>query len=47
MLGSDYSRSSNIMEGEMDGQVLVAYGTKHGATAEIAEKIGKCFARQA
>ncbi len=25
----------------MDIQVLVAYGTKHGATAEIAEKIGQ------
>ena len=25
----------------MDLQVLVAYGTKHGATAEIAEKIGE------
>jgi len=25
----------------MDGQVLVAYATKHGATTEIAEKIGQ------
>ncbi|HUW96441.1 MAG TPA: flavodoxin domain-containing protein [Anaerolineae bacterium] len=25
----------------MDSQVLVAYGTKYGATAEIAEKIGE------
>jgi len=25
----------------MDGRVLVAYGTKHGATAEIAEKMGQ------
>ena len=25
----------------MDGQVLVAYATKYGATAEIAEKIGQ------
>ena len=25
----------------MDGQVLVAYATKYGATAEIAEKIGE------
>jgi len=25
----------------MDSQVLVAYGTKHGGTAEIAEKIGQ------
>lgn len=25
----------------MDNQVLVAYATKHGATAEIAEKIGQ------
>lgn len=30
----------------MDTQVLVAYGTKHGATAEIAEKIGEVL-RQA
>lgn len=30
----------------MDGQVLVAYGTKHGATAEIAERIGEVL-RQA
>jgi len=27
-------------EGEMNNQVLVAYATKYGATAEIAEKIG-------
>jgi menaquinone-dependent protoporphyrinogen IX oxidase len=25
----------------MDGRVLVAYATKYGATAEIAEKIGE------
>lgn len=25
----------------MDGKVLVAYATKHGATAEIAEKVGQ------
>jgi menaquinone-dependent protoporphyrinogen oxidase len=30
----------------MDGQVLVAYATKHGATAEIAERIGETL-RQA
>jgi menaquinone-dependent protoporphyrinogen oxidase len=28
-------------EDEMDSQVLVAYATKYGATAEIAEKIGQ------
>lgn len=25
----------------MDGQILVAYATKHGATAEIAERLGE------
>lgn len=30
----------------MDGKVLVAYGTKYGATAEIAERIGQVL-RQA
>jgi menaquinone-dependent protoporphyrinogen oxidase len=34
------------MEAEMDNQVLVAYATKYGATAEIAEKIGQVL-RQA
>jgi len=34
------------MEDEMDIQVLVAYATKYGATAEIAEKIGQVL-RQA
>jgi menaquinone-dependent protoporphyrinogen oxidase len=34
------------MEDEMDKQVLVAYATKYGATAEIAEKIGEVL-RQA
>ena len=34
------------MEAETDGQVLVAYATKYGATAEIAEKIGQVL-RQA
>jgi menaquinone-dependent protoporphyrinogen oxidase len=29
------------MEDEMEKQVLVTYGTKYGATAEIAEKIGQ------
>jgi menaquinone-dependent protoporphyrinogen oxidase len=33
-------------EDEMDDQVLVAYATKYGATAEIAEKIGEVL-RQA
>jgi menaquinone-dependent protoporphyrinogen IX oxidase len=46
MLGGDYSRSSDKMEDEMDNQVLVVYATKHGATAEIAEKIGQVL-RQA
>jgi menaquinone-dependent protoporphyrinogen oxidase len=34
------------MEDQMDVQVLVAYATKYGATAEIAEKIGQVL-RQA
>jgi menaquinone-dependent protoporphyrinogen oxidase len=34
------------MEDEMNAQVLVAYATKYGATAEIAEKIGQVL-RQA
>jgi menaquinone-dependent protoporphyrinogen oxidase len=34
------------MEDEMDIQVLVAYATKYGATAEIAERIGQVL-RQA
>jgi menaquinone-dependent protoporphyrinogen oxidase len=45
-LGGDYNRSSDKMEDEMDTQVLVAYATKYGATAEIAEKIGQVL-RQA
>jgi menaquinone-dependent protoporphyrinogen oxidase len=40
-LGREYSRFSDKMEDEMDKQVLVAYATKYGATAEIAEKIGQ------
>jgi menaquinone-dependent protoporphyrinogen IX oxidase len=34
------------MEDEMDIQILVAYATKYGATAGIAEKIGQVL-RQA
>jgi menaquinone-dependent protoporphyrinogen oxidase len=34
------------MENEMEKQVLVTYGTKHGGTAEIAERIGEVL-RQA
>jgi menaquinone-dependent protoporphyrinogen oxidase len=34
------------MEDHLDKKVLVAYGTKYGATAEIAEKIGEVL-RQA
>jgi menaquinone-dependent protoporphyrinogen oxidase len=34
------------MEDEMNTQVLVVYATKHGATAEIADKIGQVL-RQA
>jgi menaquinone-dependent protoporphyrinogen oxidase len=30
----------------MDGQVLVTYATKHGATAEIAEKIGQVLRQE-
>jgi menaquinone-dependent protoporphyrinogen oxidase len=40
-LSGDHSRSSDKMEDEMDIQVLVVYATKYGATAEIAEKIGR------
>jgi len=29
------------MEDEIESQILVAYATKYGATAEIAEKIGQ------
>jgi menaquinone-dependent protoporphyrinogen oxidase len=43
MLGGDYICSSDKMkmEDEMEIQVLVAYATKYGATAEIAEKKGQ------
>jgi menaquinone-dependent protoporphyrinogen oxidase len=40
-LRGDESHSSDRMENEMDIQVLVAYATKYGATAGIAEKIGQ------
>lgn len=33
------------MEVKMDGQVLVAYATKYGATAEIGEKIGQVLSQ--
>lgn len=33
------------MEDEMDKHVLVAYASKHGGTAEIAERIGEVFRR--
>jgi menaquinone-dependent protoporphyrinogen oxidase len=36
-----YIQNSNDKEDNMDKQVLVAYGTKYGATAEIAERIGQ------
>lgn len=42
----DHGRFSDNVEDEMDTQVLVAYATKYGATAEIAEKIGEVL-RQA
>lgn len=32
---------SFLKEDEMDNKILVAYATKHGATTEIAEKIGQ------
>jgi menaquinone-dependent protoporphyrinogen oxidase len=35
----------NGKEDEMDKPVLVAYGTKYGATAEIAEKIGEVLSQ--
>jgi menaquinone-dependent protoporphyrinogen oxidase len=34
------------MEESMEKQVLVAYATKHGATQEIAEKIGEVFRQE-
>jgi len=45
-LSHDNSRYPDKMEDEMDIQVLVAYATKYGATAEIAGKIGQVL-RQA
>jgi menaquinone-dependent protoporphyrinogen oxidase len=45
-MGDSKSRSQDKVEDKMDKQVLVAYATKYGATAEIAEKIGQVL-RQA
>jgi menaquinone-dependent protoporphyrinogen oxidase len=44
-LGGDYSRSYDRMEDEMEKKVLVAYATKYGATAEIAEKVGQVLSQ--
>jgi menaquinone-dependent protoporphyrinogen oxidase len=41
MRGAAAGRSFKRMAG--DGRVLVAYGTKYGSTAEIAEAIGKAL----
>jgi menaquinone-dependent protoporphyrinogen oxidase len=47
-LNGDFYRflHNDEKDGQMDSQVLVAYATKYGATAEIAEKIGQVL-RQA
>ncbi len=43
--GNSNSRSSARTENKMNNQILVAYATKYGATAEIAEKIGQVLAQ--
>jgi menaquinone-dependent protoporphyrinogen oxidase len=46
LLSGHHCLSLNKMENQMYMQVLVTYATEHGATAEIAEKIGEVL-RQA
>ena len=40
-ISGGYNRLPRKMEDEMDKKVLVAYATKYGATAKIADKIGE------